>query len=565
MVINLIRKEISSIHAAAFLIGAAGFLSRILGVLRDRLLASHFGASRTLDIYYASFQIPDFLFTVLLVGAASAAILPIFLRYWEEDKERGEKLIGGLLLVFSGGAAILAGSVALLAPYLVRIAAPGFNPSEHALMITMTRIMMFSPVFLGISNIFSSVIQATRQFAVFALTSVLYNIGIICGILFLVPFLGPAGLAWGVVLGAFLHMSIQIPALRHLHFTPRLRGWVLGPDIQNVLFLSIPRVFALSLSQIIDIVLIAIGSKLAAGSIAIYQFSDNLRYVLIGIIGVPYAIAAFPKLVSAAEKKSKAQFYGDFRAMIVAISFWVIPLASFIVLLRAHIVRLTLGVGRFSWDDTRLTAAALALFALAIIAESLIPLLLRAFYAIGNTRLPLLVSLFTAFFVASSAPLFVALFTSHRASGRLIAALLKVGDIQNVGVLGLVMAFTIGTLLDLVFLSLVLSNETKKYFGTGMPDSIVVPLLRILFASLSSVVLGYGVLYLLSFSLHLTTFISVLTEGTITFLIGAAFYVGIMYITGSEEVRSVMLLFKKRLFRLSLLPREVQDPGAPLE
>ncbi|MBI2096996.1 MAG: hypothetical protein HYT40_02495, partial [Candidatus Sungbacteria bacterium] len=133
----MLQKEIPSIHGAAFLIGAAGLLSRILGVLRDRLLASHFGASRTLDVYYASFQIPDFLFTVFLVGAASAAIVPLLIEYQQSDEKKASLLIGGLLSIFSFGAVILSLLVAVLAPFLVSIIAPGFQTDERALMVVM--------------------------------------------------------------------------------------------------------------------------------------------------------------------------------------------------------------------------------------------------------------------------------------------------------------------------------------------------------------------------------------------------------------------------------------------
>src|SRR3989344_1943263 len=202
MVLRLLQKEIPSIHGAAFLIGAAGLLSRLLGVFRDRLLASQFGASSTLDVYYASFQIPDFVFTGVLVVAASDAIIPLFLKFSAEERGKAEKLIGGLLSVFSVGAVVIAGGVAVFASTLVTFIAPGFSPAEHELMTRMTRIMMISPVFLGFSNIIAAVMQARRQFLVFALTAIVYNIGIILGILFFVPIMGARGLAWGVVLGA---------------------------------------------------------------------------------------------------------------------------------------------------------------------------------------------------------------------------------------------------------------------------------------------------------------------------------------------------------------------------
>lgn len=563
--LQFLRREISSIHAAALLVGAAGLLSRALGLLRDRLLAADFGASRTLDIYYASFQIPDFLFTVFLIGAGSAAILPMFLEYWGKDRKSAESFVGSLLSMFALGAAILSIGAAIFAEPISYLTAPGFDAESRKLLVQMTRVMMLSPVFLGISSILSVVVQAERRFFIFVLTSIFYNIGIILGILFFVPRWGVPGLAFGVVLGALLHLLIQIPALSAVGFRPRLASPRSIPGISRVFSLSVPRVLALSLDQIVSIILISLGSLLAAGNIAVFQFSNNLRYLPIGIIGVSYAIAAFPKLSEAALKKSKGQFFEDLRASAVTVLFWVVPLVFFMVLLRAHIVRLALGAGQFTWEDTRLTAAALAVFSVSIICESLTPLLLRSFYALGNTRFPMLASLFTAIFISLSAPFFLRLFTSGRISGHLIASLLKVGDIPGVGVLGLALAFSVGTVLYVILLALGLSREIRIYFGAPMAYPGTLPILRIFFAALMAAVLGYGVLYLLSLVISLSTFWGVFTEAALTFTAAALFYAGLSYVMGSPEIESFLEVFRRRLVSPAEIPTSVEDPKPTLK
>lgn len=546
MVFKLFRQEIASVHAAAFLIGAAGFLSRILGLLRDRLLASEFGASRSLDVYYASFQIPDFLFTIFLMGAASAAILPTFVEYWKKDKDAARAFIGELLFVFSLGAAVLSAGVAIFAPWLVRLVAPGFDQASWEVMTLMTRIMMLSPIFLGVSNIVSSVMQAERKFVVFAMTSIFYNVGIIIGILFFVPYWGVVGLAWGVVLGAFLHMAVQIPALFSIGFRFAWGHFRITPAIRQVIALSVPRVLALSLQSILLVFLIALGSRLSAGSIAVFQFSNNLRYIPIGIFGVSYAIAAFGKLTESALAKAKDEFYGDFASVAETIFFWIVPIAFLMVVLRAHVVRLALGAGQFSWDDTRITAAALAILSFAVIAESLRPLLLRAFYALGNTKTPLFVSIFTTLLVAGSAPFLLSLFTNGRASGRFIASLMKVGDISDVGVLGLVLAFTLGSVIDVLLLWVAFGAESRRYFGAPLPGTIFAAILRTLFAAFLAAFMGYGTLYLVSFWIPLITFWGVLGQATITFCVAAGLYTLLMYVLGSAEIRSLLEALRKK-------------------
>ena len=565
MVLRFLQKEIPSIHGAAFLIGAAGLLSRVLGVFRDRLLASNFGASRTLDVYYASFQIPDFLFTVFLVGAASAAIIPIFLEYSAESQLKAQRFIGGLLYFFSAGAVVLAGITFFVAPFLVRLVAPGFSDSEQELMTLMTRIMMLSPIFLGVSNILSSVMQARRQFVIFALTSIFYNVGIIFGILVFLPLWGPVGLAWGVILGAFLHMAIQLPVLSRMSFRPVFTSWRDAPGLKNVLSLSIPRVFALSMNQFVTLILVALGSFLASGSIAVFQLANNLRYLPVGIFAVSYALAVFPKLSEAAIKKSKEVFYADLAAIVETILFWIIPIAFFTIVLRAHIVRLAFGAGNFNWDDTRITAAALAVFAIAMIGEALAPLFIRAFYALGNTKLPFIVSLVTALVVIGSAPLLVSIFSTGRLSGKLIADILKVGDLDDTAVLGLALALTLGTLIHISLLTIALLFEMRRFFDGSVKNGIALALWRTTISAAIAAFLGYGVLYLLRDIVPLNTFAGVFVQATAAFLVSASAYAVIMYAVGSQEVRSVASAIRQKAARISALPTAVKDHSEPLQ
>ena len=163
---RIFNRDITSMHAAALILGAAGFLSRILGLFRDRLLASRFGAGDLLDAYYAAFQIPDILFTVFLIGAASAAILPVFIEY-KERKEDAAALIQTLLTVFAVLASVVVLILIAVAPWIVPVLVPGFSEEKTALVITLTRIMMISPLFLGIAGIISSVLQAKGRFLVY--------------------------------------------------------------------------------------------------------------------------------------------------------------------------------------------------------------------------------------------------------------------------------------------------------------------------------------------------------------------------------------------------------------
>ena len=202
--------SISSVHAAALLIGSAGLVSRLLGMFRNRLLAAHFGAGRELDIYFAAFQIPDFVATLFLLGAGSAAILPVFQEYMHENKQRAYDLISSLQTSFLLASAVVAGIVFFFVPALLGIIVPGFSGVDLDMTIMLTRIMLLSPIFLGLSSILSAVVQSYQRFLAYALAPIFYNLGIIVGIIFFVPRFGIMGLGMGVALGAILHWIIQL-------------------------------------------------------------------------------------------------------------------------------------------------------------------------------------------------------------------------------------------------------------------------------------------------------------------------------------------------------------------
>ena len=222
--LNFLNYEILNIHAAALVLGAAGLLSRLVGVLRNRLLFAEFGAGRELDIYYAAFQIPDFMAVLFLLGAASAAVLPIFQEYLTTDKKKAQEFIAALAGLFFLGSAAAALAAFFTAPFAVRFVAPGFSPQEQAFTATLARIMLLSPILFGLSGIFSVVVQSYRLFFVYALAPILYNLGIILGIVLLVPIFGVPGLGMGVVLGAAAHFGLQLGAAasRGFHFDPSL-------------------------------------------------------------------------------------------------------------------------------------------------------------------------------------------------------------------------------------------------------------------------------------------------------------------------------------------------------
>lgn len=457
----------SSVVSAAFIITLAGLASRLMGLVRDRLLASTFGAGNTLDTYYAAFRIPDLIYNLLILGALSAAFIPVFtsLISNEKDEEAWDMANGimNLALIFIILCSII---LCIFAPWMMRLITPGFSPEKIESTVTLTRIMFLSPLFLGISGIFGGILTSFKRFLIYSIAPLFYNLGIIIGVIFLVKFLGPKGLAWGVVLGAFLHMMIQYPAARYLGYK---QGWnflkyLKNKNVKKVITLMIPRTLGIAINQINLFVITIFASTLAAGSLAIINLSQNLQGVPLGLFGASFAIAVFPTLAALYSKGDNEKFVKAFSETFRQILFFVIPISVFILLLRAQLVRVILGAGKFDWEDTVLTFQALGIFSLSLFAQSLIPLLARSFYSMHDTKTPFYIA------IVSEAV-------------NILAVVLLIGKFQ---VLGLAIAFSLASVVQMLILLFVLRSRFESLDDKNIFQSVIK-------ISIASVLSGIGI------------------------------------------------------------------------
>ncbi len=370
----LLTKKINSITIAATLVGLSSLLSRVLGFLRDRILAGQFGAGHDLDIYYAAFRIPDLMFNLLVLGALSAGFIPI-LTGLIKDSNCGKKdnsnkeawiLSSNILNLLVITLFVISALGAIFAPYLMKVVTPGFSPENQMLTANVTRIMFLSPIFLGISSVLGGILQSFKRFFIYSLAPIMYNIGIILGALFLAPIWGVYGLAWGVVLGAFLHMGIQLPMAFKIGYRYRPIINLKSKYIRKIGIMMVPRTLTLGISQINLLVITIIASTLAGGSITVFNFANNLHFFPVGVFGISFAIAAFPSLSGVAFNRPK--LIANFSSTVRQILFFVVPSTVFLLTLRAQIVRVVLGAGKFDWEDTVLTIHTLSFFAIGLFA-----------------------------------------------------------------------------------------------------------------------------------------------------------------------------------------------------
>ncbi|NTW13917.1 MAG: murein biosynthesis integral membrane protein MurJ [Candidatus Moranbacteria bacterium] len=385
----------SGVGRAAFIIAAAGILSRLLGFLRDRMLAGRFGAGDTLDVYYAAFRIPDTLYNLLVMGALSAAFVPIFTEFLSKQKRKEAfNLAAGVLewmILVLGALSLLA---IFAAPAIVPILAPGFSDEKREMTVVLTRIMLLSPLFLGASAVFGGMLLSFRRFMAYSFAPILYNFGIIVGVMFFVPMFGMAGLAWGVALGALMHMVVQVPSVAEKGFFPSLfrRRLRFDGPVRRVVMLMIPRTLGIAANQLSLFLTTVFASLLAPGSLAIFTLASNIGAIPIGLFAVSFSLAAFPTLSFSASEKRSGEFFDTLSRTTKRILFFVVPVSMLFIVYRAQVVRIVLGSGQFDWDDTIATFNVLALLSVSLFAQGIIPLFARAFYALQDTKTPLYIA-----------------------------------------------------------------------------------------------------------------------------------------------------------------------------
>ncbi len=419
-----------TIISAAFVMMLLVAVTKVSGVVKIHLFARFFGASTELDVFWAAFKVPDIIFNIVVVGTVNAALIPVFAEKLGRGKgsvAKLSKLFSDVLNLFALIFIVSSIFVFIFAPQLSEFIsragqgnfgyeAQDFSTADLELMTKLMRIMVFSPIMLGISSVYTAGIQVNKRFLVPALAPFLYNIGIILGAIVFVYFLdmGVIGLSLGVVLGSALHLAVQIPLAGALGMKLNIFTNFLNKDVFRIIKLAFPRILSLAGEQVSIILNTVISIGLGEGALSAFQFATSLYQLPVQLIGATISQAALPTLSSEYQcalspdqtelikncdksKEGKSEHLDQFRRTFLKslqqILFFILPAVVFVVILRLPIVRLVLGAGEFDWLDTVRTAWVLALFSLAIIGQAMVSLLIRAFYAMQDTIVPLVVSI----------------------------------------------------------------------------------------------------------------------------------------------------------------------------
>lgn len=549
-ILKIFTREFGNINQAAIILGFFTLLSQILALFRDRAIAHFVGPGLELDVYYASFRIPDLIFISIASLVSITVLIPFLVSKMNQGQvtEEAHRFINQIFTTFLIGIVSISCVIFLFMPFLVKIIVPGFSTLMQEKVIEISRIMLLSPILMGLSNLFGSITQLFRKFFIYSLSPIFYNLSIILGVIFLYPILGIKGMTLGVVFGAFFHFLIQVLASSWCNFVPRLSSAISFKEIKKVISTSIPRTLGLSFNSIALISIIAFASYLSSGSISVFNFSYNLQSVPLNIIGISFAVAAFPTLARSFSSGNKDNFKLYLKSTARQIIFWSLPITFLFIVLRAQIVRVILGSGSFSWENTRLVAASLAIFSISILAQGMTALISRAYYATGNTKRPLRINLLCSIIIIILSYLLINVFEHFPFFKYFIESLLKVTDIPGTAVLMLPLAYSIGTILNFILQWIFI----KKDFMKG-ETFIAKTFFQSLGASFFIGFISYLGLNIFSPIFGTVTFWGVFLQGFISGVLGILVGILILFLFKNEELDELIKIFKTKFWRVKVI------------
>jgi putative peptidoglycan lipid II flippase len=383
------RSARSGLVRAGVILSATFLISRALGYLRTVVLGATFGAGPELDAFFAAFRVPDLIFQLVAAGAMGSALIPVLTGLMASgERAHAWRVVSTLANLLLTALSVLAVAAFIGAPLLVRALAPGFDEAALARTTDLTRIMLAAPVLLSLGSIATAALNAEGRFTAAAIAPIVYNIAIIAAAAVLGPTIGVTALAWGVVAGALGHVLVQLPALLGLGFRPTIGIDLADRAARRVLGLLAPRALGLGASQFTFIVMTALASSLGEGAISSFTIAFALLQIPVGVLGVPLGVVIFPSISREHALGATAAYVGMVTRAVRLIFFAMIPIAALGIVLRAPVVELLFGYGKFDVPSIERTAATLALFLLGLPAHASIAVLARAFYARQDTRTP---------------------------------------------------------------------------------------------------------------------------------------------------------------------------------
>jgi putative peptidoglycan lipid II flippase len=522
-----LEKQQTSILSAATIILVANIVSSASGLIRSRLLLYHFfGSAPTqkaaYEAFLVAFQVPDTMFQLIVLGAVSAAFIPVFSSYKnnkEEELTYMNSMMNSVLAIFL----IVGAFIFVFAEPFTRFrTGAAFTPEQLAITANMTRIMIGAQFFFAISNFLTGMLQSYKRFIIPAIAPVLYNLGILFGAYAFSNQFGIYAAGIGVIIGAFLHMVVQIPLAYKLGYRFQFKLSFRHQGVRTTYKLTPARTITLAISQFQDLATGFFTTSIGNLSFLIMNLASSLMTMPIRFFGVPIGQAALPFLSDEADEKDLFRFRDLVVKSLHQISFFAFPASILLLILRIPIVRIAYGTPNFPWATTLLTGRVVAIISISIAAQAIVQLLMRAFHALKDTRVPLYIAVISAVVYLAMSWFFVFVFKA--------------------GVLGLAIATSVSTILEMILTLYFLDLRVKGIIS----KALLLPQAKMLVASFFMAVflyLPFRILDELVFDTSKTGELILLTITTGT--IGTLVYIYFATLFDVEELYIIQSIFDK--------------------
>lgn len=442
--------------------------SRLLGLVRQRVLANFFGPA-DLSLFFAAFRLPDLIFEVLVYGTFASAFIPVFTKALKDKEKNVWEIASSItnigVIIFS----VLALIVMFFANHLYGILVPGFIQEHRDQVVILSKILFAAQGFFVISYVLTAVLESSRRFFMPAVAPLFYNLGIIFGTIFFSPKLGLMGPVIGVVIGAFLHAAVQLPLAIKLGFRFSFKINI-SQDVKKIGRLSLPRVIEVGFLQIAKSVELSMASLISPAAYTYFTFGNSLQLLPVGLFGTSIAKAVLPTLSRLSE--SPEEFRKTLFNALYQVSFVVLPAAAILIVLRIPLVRLVFGTNLFDWGSTVQTGLVVSAFGVGVIFQVANSILARAFYALHNTKTPVIIS--------------ISCITLN-----IITDIILI-KVFRFPVWGLAAAFSLASFIQSLILFILMIRKVYKNFSLR----ILFPLIKSIFASLGS---GMVMFFILKF------------------------------------------------------------------
>jgi len=506
----------TSTGLASALIAAATFISYVIGLARDKTMAHFFGTSVQTDIYNSAFIIPDIILNICIAGALSGVFIPIYIEHLNRSTKEAEELSSIFLSVMSTFLIIVSVTAFIFADTYAAFVVPETAAAGiRGEVATMMRLMLLNPLLLGLARTFSAILQSHQHFVSYSIAIVLYNVGIIAGVMLFHESFGIYSAGIGVLIGSFLQMLVGLLEIRTLGVGFSFNLNVKHPGFRKILLYMNPRIITLLSLQFVIREFSVVGYTLEEGALAASAFARNFQSFSISLFGVAIATAVLPALSKFAAKKDEKNYTARFERSLTQILFYTLPAAVGMILVSSPLISVFLRGGAFDEQSLIMTGTLLVIFSLSIPLEGLMHLYSRAFYSRTKILIPTIASL---------------LFASAAIVG---IHLLK----DTVGIYSFAWGWVAGTTLQTLFLMIVF-HGVKGYSGVSWKS-----MLTIIKVTIASALMGLAV-YGISL-LELGSLLTLMTSVTV----GALLYIVLCYVLRVQEVTDVKDLVYRRLLK----------------